>query len=74
MAKSTAMNPTAVSPADLARLLTAAGGVRVEAEQIRDDIDGGAPTNDDGTVNVVHYAAWLVRSLSTNRRSEHGGD
>jgi len=30
-------------------------------EMIREDIDDGAPLNADGTLNLVHYAAWLAR-------------
>jgi hypothetical protein len=33
------------------------------------DIADGAPTNPDGTVNLVHYAAWLA--LKT--REDAGG-
>jgi hypothetical protein len=58
------LNPAALPVADLARLLSAAGGARIEAEQIQADIDAGAPTNADGTVNLVHYAAWLVREMA----------
>jgi hypothetical protein len=27
------------------------------------DLEGGAPTHADGTVNLVHYAAWLVKEM-----------
>jgi len=27
------------------------------------DIDAGAPTNADGTLNLVHYVAWLVKEM-----------
>jgi hypothetical protein len=30
---------------------------------LRDDIEAGAPTNADGTLNLVHYAAWLIREM-----------
>ncbi len=59
-----ALNPTALPVADAARLLSAAGGHPVTPEQIRADIDAGAPTNGDGTINLVHYAAWLVREMA----------
>ena len=36
---------------------------------IRGDIDDGAPTNPDGTVNLVHYAAWLAMKT----REDAGG-
>lgn len=60
-----ALNPTALPVSDAARLLSAAGGHQVTPEQIRADIDAGAPTNDDGTINLMHYAAWLVREMSS---------
>ena len=66
------LNPAAMTPDDAARLLTRAGGVRIQAEQIRDDIDAGAPTNADGTINLVHYAAWLVQQSAAGGTT--GGD
>jgi len=58
------MNPNALSVADAARLLTKASGRRVTAEMLRADIAAGAPTNVDGTLNLVHYAAWNLQQLS----------
>ncbi len=65
------LDPTAIAPADLARLLSAAAGVRIDEEAIREDIEAGAPVNErlgGDTMSLVHYAAWLVRQLA-----EHGG-
>ena len=59
-----ALNPTALRIDDAARLLSQAGGQRVSVDLLRADIAVGAPTNADGTLNLVHYAAWLVRDLS----------
>jgi hypothetical protein len=51
--------------ADVARLLTAAGGRAITADMIEADVEAGAPANADGTINLVHYTAWLVQqSLS----------
>jgi len=36
----------------------------VTGDMLREDIDAGAPTNADGTINLVHYAAWLVKELT----------
>jgi len=58
------LNPAALPVEAAARLLTAAGGVRIDAEQIRADIDAGAPTNGDGSLNLMHYAAWLVQQMA----------
>jgi len=32
---------------------------------IRYDIEAGAPVNADGTVNLVHYAAWLAKETAS---------
>ena len=56
---------TALTPAQAAKILaTAAGSRRITEAMVRADIDAGAPTNADGTVNLVHYAAWLVREVA----------
>jgi len=58
------LNPAAMTIEDAAKLLTKAGGVRISEAQIRADIEANAPTNADGTINLVHYAAWLVREMA----------
>lgn len=58
------MNPNALRVEDAARLLTRAGGRIVTEATLRADIDAGAPTNPDGTLNLVHYAAWLVKEMT----------
>jgi hypothetical protein len=55
---------TALSPAQAAKILAAAAGRRITETELYADIDAGAPTNADGTVNLVHYAAWLVREVA----------
>ena len=55
---------TALTPAQVAKILAAAGNRRITEAMIRADIDAGAPTNADGTVNLVHYAPWLVREVA----------
>ncbi len=55
---------TALTAAQTARLLAAAGQRRITEEMVRADIDAGAPVNADGTVNLVHYAAWLAREVA----------
>ena len=59
-----ALNPNALSVADAARLLSAAGGQHVAIEMIQADVNAGAPTNADGSINLVRYAAWLVREMA----------
>ena len=55
------LNPNAMSVVNAARLLSKASGERVTEEMIRADLAAGAPVNTDGTINLVHYAAWLVK-------------
>ena len=53
-----AVNPAALTAAQLGRML----GISVE--KVREHIAAGAPTGPDGTINLVHYAAWLNRELA----------
>ena len=55
---------SAMAVADAARVLTRAGGAPVTEDMLRADIGAGAPTNADGTINIVHYAAWLVQEMA----------
>ena len=50
-------NPAALTVAQLARLLG------VAEPQVRDHVADGAPIAEGGTINLVHYAAWLNRRL-----------
>ena len=45
----------------LAKLLTTEFDTPVTVEMLEADIADGAPTNPDGTLNLVHYAAWLAK-------------
>jgi hypothetical protein len=55
---------TAISVDDAALLISKSAGKPVTGDMIRYDIEAGAPVNADGTVNLVHYAAWLARELA----------
>jgi hypothetical protein len=55
---------TALTPAQAAKILAAAGNRRITEAMVRADIEAGAPTNADGTLNLVHYAAWLAREAA----------
>ena len=57
------VNPTSLSLEDISRLLSAAGAKKVTVEEIQADVDAGAPVGRDGRINLVHYAAWLVREV-----------
>jgi len=45
-------------------VLTTISGQLVSEAVIELDIAEGALTNTDGTPNLVHYAAWLVKEMA----------
>lgn len=57
---------TALTPEQLVLLLKQAGSRTITEETLAADIDAGCPVNDDGTLSLVEYAAWLVRETSEN--------
>lgn len=57
------VNPLSLSIEEVSRLLSAAGGRKVTPEQVQADVDAGAPVGVGGRMNLVHYAAWLVREV-----------
>lgn len=59
-----APNLTALPVDQVAKLLRHAGSEHLTVDAIRADIAAGAPTNPDGTMNLVVYGAWLVRELA----------
>lgn len=54
-------NPAALTITQLVRLLIAGGSQTASGKLVRQDIQDGAPTNPDGSINLLHYTAWLVR-------------
>jgi uncharacterized ferredoxin-like protein len=61
--EATGLNPNALTLADAARLLARVGGQAVTVEMLQADVAAGAPRNADGTINLVHYAAWLLKEM-----------
>ena len=57
------LNPTALTLADAAHALSQVSGEPITEEMLRADVDAGAPTNPDGTLNLVHFAAWLAKEM-----------
>jgi hypothetical protein len=58
------LSPTAMTLTDAAKLLSAVGTTKVTEAMLREDLGIGAPANADGTLNLVHYAAWLVQEVA----------
>lgn len=66
------INPAALALPDAARLLAKVGGPSITESMLRDDVAAGAPTNADGTINLVLYTAWLVRELGRGAGERNG--
>lgn len=58
------LNPLALTLDEASRVLSASGPRPVTPEHLRTDIDDGAPTNADGTINLIHYSAWLIKEMA----------
>jgi hypothetical protein len=63
------LDPTALALPDAVRLLTAVGQSGVTVEMLEADIAAGAPTNVNGTINLVTYTAWMLLEMSRAERS-----
>ena len=57
MEQSGPVNPNAMDPAVLARVLG------LPEATVREHIERGAPVAKDGTINLVQYAAWLNQQI-----------
>lgn len=57
---------TALQPEMLVNILKRAGSRLISAETLAADFEAGAPRNEDGTVNLIEYAAWLVKGVDGN--------
>jgi len=55
------LDVTALSPAQLADFLSRAGKPVTEADVLA-DVAAGAPAQPDGSINFLHYAAWLTKN------------
>ena len=63
------LDPTALPLEEVSRVLTRISHDPVTVEQLEQDLEAGAPTNHDGTLNLVHYAAWLLSEMKRGDRS-----
>ena len=46
---------------ELVQLLSRTGSRTMTAEQLEADIAAGAPLNENGTINLMAYAAWILK-------------
>jgi hypothetical protein len=59
------INITALDRGKLAEILRKSGSRRVSPDTLEADIAAGAPVNEDGTVNLIEYAAWLLKGADS---------
>ena len=57
---------TALQPEMLVNILKGAGSRLISAELLAADFEAGAPRNEDGTINLVEFAAWIVKGDEAN--------
>ena len=51
------IDPNRLTVEDASQLLS------VSPQQIALDVEAGLPMNPDGTINLVHYTAWLIKEM-----------
>jgi hypothetical protein len=59
----TGLNPAALT------LKKAAQALGISEESLAADLAAGAPANPDGSINLVHYAAWINRQMGSSHGS-----
>ena len=57
---------TALPPEMLVNILKQAGSRLISAERLAADFAAGAPKNEDGTINLIEFAAWIVKGDDAN--------
>ena len=57
---------TALKPEILVNILKGADSRLISAELLAADFEAGAPKNEDGTINLIEFAAWILKGEETN--------
>ena len=55
---------TAIDQDKLIEILRKSGSRETSPEALTTDIAAGSPVNEDGTINMIEYAAWLIKEAS----------
>ncbi len=56
----------ALTPENIVKILTRSGCRIMTLELLQEDIEAGLPTNADGTINLLTYAAWVIKEMNSN--------
>lgn len=59
-------NPLALPPEKLVEMLLKLGFRDMTPDLLQQDEENGAPRNADGTFNLIHYMAWMIKEINGN--------
>lgn len=57
------LNVPPMAKEQFVQILQHYGSLAITLEKLEEHIAAGAPTNPDGTINIVNYTAWLLKEL-----------
>lgn len=60
MASTERIDPTHLTPAQCASLLSQESNLSITEVQVQEDVEQGCPVNEDGTINLFAFGAWLL--------------
>ena len=59
-------NLLALTPEQVMDVLIKSGYRDMTLELLHSDFDAGAPRNANGSVNLIHYMAWILKEINSN--------
>ncbi len=60
------LDPTALSPESLAKLLSVSAKRLITPEQVLEIAEEGNLLSTDGRINLIHYTAFLLERITNN--------
>lgn len=57
------LNVPPMTKTNFIQVLQHYGCQTISSEKLDAQIAAGAPVNDDGTINIVNYTAWVLKEL-----------
>ena len=59
-------NLLALTPDQVVDVLIKSGFRGMTLELLHSDFEAGAPRNANGSVNLIHYMAWILKEINSN--------
>ena len=53
--------PKHLTKVEVVRVLKLSGSRTISMESLEADIEAGAPLNEDGTMDIIAYGAWILK-------------